>query len=1184
MAEPTPGTPGTETELIPSDGDARATDAAPADAAGDSPRPGSEDETAALLPSERGVTPAPYDPNGDTATAVPQVTPTSGLGRIGLSPGEAFGRFVIREELGRGGMGIVYRALDQDLDREVALKLLAIDVSDRSRDLQRFRREAALASKLRHPRIVGVYSFGEVDGWPFFTMPLVEGRSLKDQLKQSGRFEPRRAAELVRKAARTIDAAHQQRVVHRDLKPANVLLDAEGGPLILDFGLAKDLGTGPDLTRTGEVLGTPCYMSPEQARAEVTDHRVDVYALGTILYELVTGRVPYEGETAGEVLHKILTSDAPPPRQHAPELPYELETVILKAMHREARARYQTAGDLAEDLARFLDDTPVVAKRPGWTAKLKRYVRNHRSASVMFVLLLLTVAGGLLAYQRGADRLAARNTSEAALEDLAQARRNERRGDAEAAARAYLTAFLRAEEAYADLPTDDDVRGRFLEVLTDRAQFAERQGNWTLAEELYARLFRHTDSEAAADALRRARGRAEVVVHGLREADALSFVRWDRHTGELDPEGRREATPGDAVTVELRAGTWVAEYRPAQRPQQRVRYVLALGRGERQALTVADPGPAPAGMLYLPPTRFVQGTAEGDPDERPRVVEAGPVWIDRTEVTVGAYRAFLAAVEAEGHAVCGPVCPAWALGRLSPLGEHVALLSGYDHRPPRFPARAHDAQAEARPVTGVTWYDASAFAHWAGKRLPTEAEWELAAGVVDGRRYPWGDRWEIGRANFHRDDMAPVESYPADQSPYGVIGLAGNADEWCRDATHALGDTPGRVLRGGIWYYGPQEGGRITDRSFAQPTHRFPDTGFRCARPAPSAPALIELHGAPPAAEPPPPRGETLTLRVAGWPRYADPRFAAQFRRRYLAETGLDVEIVQTHTITSNDELLPLLEAGAIDLVTPSCDYAGALIDSGLVAPLALAREAELLPFFQRPPFLQREGQSYGACYAYGSMWLVSQVADAPRSWAALRDPRWEGRVAVWDDAVWQVTLAARQLGLPAVDDLSDAALRRVEDHLVALLDNGCKLWRTPDEALAWMLAGDVVLCDDWGILARQLHQRGVAIETSVPAGGSAVWIDSWMIAAALEGPARAAAQAWVDYAISPENQRDLLTIAGYDPTNRQTVRLLDKRTARERMRTTRERLEGLERWPEVARRASYLACWESAKRRAGLE
>jgi len=1138
--------------------------------------------------------PRPEDDTGgvDTGAETHLMPPpsASGSGRWGLLPGEELGRFRILEELGRGGMGLVYRAVDRDLDREVALKLLSTELSDEPRDLERFRREAALASKLRHPRIVGVYSFGEVDGRPFFTMPLVDGESLKDVLRREGRLEPRRVAGLILEVARAIDAAHQQRVVHRDLKPANIVLDSEGAPLVLDFGLAKDLGHAPDLTRTGEVLGTPAYMAPEQARGDLTDHRVDVYALGAILYELVTGQAPHPGETAGEVMRRILTEDPRPPRRVAPHVPYELETICLKALAREPFFRYQTAGALADDLERFLAERPVLARRPGPLAACVRFVRTHRSATALALVLLLTVGFGALIVQRRADKVAALQQSEAAGEDLQLARSYDRAGDAEGAARAFQEAFILAERAYETAPDDEDVRERFRRIMRERAEWAELQEDWTLAEQMWERLWRHTGEEAHEAALRRATGEASVTIAGLAEGDTVEFQRWDLGLGALDPT-RRAVASTSVGGIELRAGSYVATYRrrppgeEAERGPVAARFLVALGRGQRLEVVVTDPGPAPDGMAYVPAARYVMGSPAGDADEAPRPVTAGPVWIDRTEVTVGAYREFVTAVAEAGHTRCGPCCPAFGLGLTTPALARAPALVGYDHRPPGFPARATGV-GEARPVTGVTWFDAAAYAAWRGKRLPTEAEWELAAGGVDGRRYPWGDVWEVGRANYHRDDMAPVDAYAGDRSPYGVVGLAGNADEWCADAYAAPDRSSealsGRVLRGGVWYYGPEEGGRISDRTFAAPTDRFRDTGFRCARDAPDAPPSVVVP-APPGRAPPAPVDEPpIVLRVAGWPRYADERFAAAFGRRYRRETGRDVRVEQVVTITSNDELLPLLEAGEVDLVTPTCDYTRTVIGSGLALPFAVERENELLPLFRRPPFLQHEGRSYGACYVYGAMWLVSlDPAVPPDGWGRLWDPALAGRISIWDDAVWAVTLAALELGL-APADLSDADLARVTDLLVALLENGCRLWQTPADALRLAVEEDVVLIDDWGILGRALERRGVRHRAVVPPAGSALWIDSWMIAAACEGERRAAAKAWVEYATSPENQRDLLVLAGYDPTNRRTVRLLDKRTARARLQALRVRTEDhLERWPEVARRERYLEAWAEAKARA---
>ncbi|MCO5169539.1 MAG: extracellular solute-binding protein [Planctomycetes bacterium] len=1108
------------------------------------------------------VTPPPGAPGGSGSRSR----------RAGLEPGERLGRFEVVAEIGRGGMGVVYRAIDQDLKREVALKVLSVELSDDARELERFRREATLASKLRHPRIIGVYSFGEVEGRPFYTMPLVEGRSLKEVLQQEGPLPPKRAAKLIEQVAVAIDAAHQQRVVHRDLKPANILLDPDGGPLILDFGLAKDLGRAPDLTRSGEVLGTPCYMSPEQARGEAThaDHRVDVYALGAILFELLTGRPPYEGLTANEVLHKILTQDPPPPAGLRPDVPYELETICLKALVREPFFRYQTADALADDLRRFVEDRPVLARRPGPGAAVVRFVRAHRAATAMLGLLILTVVLGVLMVRRNFNRIAAIETSENALKVLAAARDSERHGHVEDATRGYHKAYVLAEEAYGDFPGNERVRNAFLSTLRARADFAEVRENWPLAEELRERLWRTSHDDEDERRLRHARGEAVVEVLGLREGESLDFYRWDRAIGAVDSSQRTQAHP-DRPRVSLRAGSYVGVYRiPGRVEDDQPRYLVALGRGQEHALTIGDPGPPPPGMVFVPGATFVLGREGADADEAPRVVQAGPLWLDRTEVTIAAYREFLAYVDRRGHGACGPGC------------------AGDDHRPPGFPERAGSPAAEDRPVTGVTWFDARAYANWRGKRLPTEAEWELAAGAVDQRTYPWGDRWEAGRANFQRDEICPVLDYPADVSPYGVVGLAGNADEWCEDEQRVPGTGDvARVLRGGVWYYQPEEGGRIFDRTFAYPGDRFRDTGFRCAADAPRAGMGVVPLGVPrPAERPPAPRveGPPVVLRVAGWPHYADHPFAEAFARRHLEATGVAVVVTQTVTITSNDELLPLLRAGEVELVTPSCDYARTIIDSGLVQPLRLeGREAELLPPFRAPPFLQKAGRSYGAPFAYGPMWLVStRERVSPGRWGDLWSDEVGGRAAVWDDAVWAVTLGALDLGLEPLFDLSDAQLEQVEAHLERLLRAGVRLWRTPEEAVALVEAGQAWLIDDWGIVERELHRRGHATRKAIPEGGSTVWIDSWMISRACEGPALEAAQAWVEYALSPENQRDLLVLAGYDPTNSRTARLLDKRAARLRVQTLRERLEGLQRWREVPRRERYLEVWSNAKRRAG--
>ena len=231
-------------------------------------------------------------------------------------------QFQILAELGRGGMGVVYKARHRQLNRTIALKMILDGKHAHSEHRERFRIEAEAVARLRHPNIVQIYDFGEADGCPFVTLEMLEGGSLADRLK--GTTQPgRAAAELVATLALAIHAAHQAGIVHRDLKPPNVLFDRDGTPKITDFGLAKRLEVDEGHTRTGQVMGTPCYMAPEQARGQVRSigPPADVYALGAILYEMLTGRPPFKGSSVIATLQQVVNDDVVPPSAHRGEGP-----------------------------------------------------------------------------------------------------------------------------------------------------------------------------------------------------------------------------------------------------------------------------------------------------------------------------------------------------------------------------------------------------------------------------------------------------------------------------------------------------------------------------------------------------------------------------------------------------------------------------------------------------------------------------------------------------------------------------------------------------------------------------------------------------------------------------------------------------------------------------------------------
>jgi WD40 repeat protein len=306
--------------------------------------------------------------------------------------------YEILDEVGRGGMGVVYRARQLRLGRVVALKMILAGGHAGREDLERFQTEAEAVARLQHPGIVQIHEVGEHEGLPYFSLEFVPAGSLASKLRGDP-WPAERAADVIEQLARAVHHAHQAGILHRDLKPANVLLAADGTPKITDFGLAKKLDGTTVATQTGAVMGTPSYMAPEQAHGRSRDvgPAVDVYALGAVLYELLTGRPPFKGTTALETLAQVVSCEPVPPAHLAGKVSRDLETICLKCLRKEAARRYASAGDLADDLRRFRAGEPIRARPVGSAERALKWVKRHPGVAGLLAGLVVVIVASLIA-------------------------------------------------------------------------------------------------------------------------------------------------------------------------------------------------------------------------------------------------------------------------------------------------------------------------------------------------------------------------------------------------------------------------------------------------------------------------------------------------------------------------------------------------------------------------------------------------------------------------------------------------------------------------------------------------------------------------------------------------------------------------------------------------------------------
>jgi serine/threonine-protein kinase len=833
------------------------------------------DRTTLAALAERGNAPAPADTfAGFGADPPPVSAPAEADAPLGI-PIEGT-RFLHRGPLGSGGMGEVLRVLDPRLAREVALKVMHPHLAIHAAYRDRFVEEAQIQARLQHPNLVPVHELGVLpDGRPWFAMEIIRGErvhavigrvhaaSLGAWAADEDGWTLHRLVSTLLQACRAVGYAHGLGIVHRDLKPQNLMVGAFGEVRVVDWGLARALAS-PETAdpRSGSVSGTPAYLAPEQASDGMIDARTDVYALGTILYEMLSGHAPYgspehpSGRSAEDVLAQLR---AGPPRSvqtvTALPVPDELAAIVTRAMERLAPRRYADANALAEAIETWLDGSrrEEIARDMVRRAERTRVqAQAHRRHAAQ---LRTSAEKALASVPRWAD--AGEKAEAWAMEDRAAAL--EREADLLDARR--VQAF---EAALSHAPASQEAHAALIAHHREQLAAAEARLDAPGADRAALHLRQHVEGLLPSDPQRAAMlrwldGGAALTLHGSPATTAFldRYVLRDRR---LVPSPERQLGPLPLREVPLPMGRWRLRLRTGA---SELAYPLHIERAQPWNDIHPHTG-APAPFMppdlladdecFVPGGWFIAGgddRAPGTPLSRRRV------WVDdvvvsRFPVTHGQYIRFLDALVAEGREA-DALRHAPRLMGAAP-GEQGPLLYGYDGTGFALPTGGDAAIWTAdTPVVLVDWSGACAYAvWWAGRtgqpwRLLDEFEWEKAARGVDGRLHPWGDAfdpsWCAMRDSQAKPRPATVNEFPADESVYGVRGMAGNVLDWTATAYVPDGRVPDggalellpddgrgrRVARGGSWNDAASST-RCATRYNIDPAIRLNFVGFRLAR------------------------------------------------------------------------------------------------------------------------------------------------------------------------------------------------------------------------------------------------------------------------------------------------------------------------------------------------------------------
>jgi len=615
-------------------------------------------------------------------------------------------RYEIIKPIGRGGMGIVYKAKDYMLEEIVALKLLAPGLSMNEEIVERFKRETKITRRLSHNNIVRIYDLGKFDTRWYISMEYIEGKNLKTIIQERGFLSPVEATGIIKQVLKGLEVVHNQHIINRDIKPQNILIGSDGIVKIGDFSIAKSMELNGLTNNDVMIVGSPEYMSPEQVNGEKIDNRTDIYSVGVVLYEMVTGRPPFISDTLIAIAHKQIFELPTPPKELNPNIPIWLDKIILKCLAKKPDDRYQDVGELISDLE--------VHRVPKINFELKKDEIGFSQKKLIRLKIIAILSVGAFLIGVGV-------------------------------AGYFTQRYIKTQNILQMTQKDFIDKGKKLAILQPKLE-------------------------------------------------ELNIIKQNLET---------------QITM-------------AEKKIQKIESEKKELMAKLQAVKSSGQKEIPSDMVFVEAGEFIMGSSEMIDTQPPHKVYLDAFYIDKYEVTNEEYVKFLNAIgKDEGY---------------------INLQSPYSKIEKKNGVYRVKEGYERYPVVEVSWTGADMYAKWAGKRLPTEAEWEKAAKGINERKYPWGNIFDRNRCNVGMQGVLPVGSYPDGRSPCDCYDMAGNVWEWVADwyssdyyknspLRNPKGPNIGnyRVWRGGSWL-GNQFTTLCSTRGYFPPEKTQNTGGFRCAK------------------------------------------------------------------------------------------------------------------------------------------------------------------------------------------------------------------------------------------------------------------------------------------------------------------------------------------------------------------